>query len=157
MIANPLNDDEPLMRTMVLPGLLRVLVRNIGRGFADMGLFETGHVFLQHRNGPRIAPILRADRGPSVQEVATMEAALPEQPQHIAAVVTGERELDGWWGKGRPAAWQDAVEAARQVLRDSRVPFHDPGRPGGALASRALRRGVRAGRGRPGLAGRVRG
>jgi phenylalanyl-tRNA synthetase beta chain len=123
VIANPLNDDEPLMRTMVLPGLLRVLVRNIGRGFTDVGLFETGHVFLQHRNGPRIAPILRADRGPSVQEVATMEAALPEQPQHIAAVVTGERELDGWWGKGRPAAWQDAVEAARQVLRDSRVPF----------------------------------
>jgi phenylalanyl-tRNA synthetase beta chain len=64
------------------------------------------------------------DRGPSVQEVATLEAALPEQPLHIAAVVAGERELGGWWGKGRPAAWQDAVEAARQVLRDSRVPFH---------------------------------
>ena len=124
VIANPLNDDEPLMRTMVLPGLLRVLVRNIGRGFADVGLFETGRVFLQHRNGPRAAPILRTDRGPTVQEVATLEAALPEQPLHIAAVVAGERELDGWWGKGRPAGWQDAIEAARQVLRDSRVPFH---------------------------------
>jgi phenylalanyl-tRNA synthetase beta chain len=123
VIANPLNDDEPLMRTMVLPGLLRVLVRNIGRGFADVGLFETGHVFLQHRNGPRVAPIFRVDRGPSVQDLATLEAALPEQPLHIAAVVTGERELDGWWGKGRPAAWMDAVEAARQVLRDGRVPF----------------------------------
>ncbi len=123
VIANPLNDDEPLMRTMVLPGLLRVLVRNIGRGVSDVGMFEAGRVFLQHRNGPRIAPIPRVDRGPSVQEVATLEAALPEQPLHIAAVVTGERELDGWWGKGRPAAWQDAVEAARQVLRDSRVPF----------------------------------
>jgi len=124
VIANPLNDDEPLMRTMVLPGLLRVLVRNIGRGFADVGLFETGRVFLQHRNGPRVAPILRVDRGPSVQDLATLEAALPEQPLHIAAVVAGERELDGWWGKGRPAAWMDAVEAARQVLRDGRVPFH---------------------------------
>jgi phenylalanyl-tRNA synthetase beta chain len=124
VIANPLNDDEPLMRTMVLPGLLRVLVRNIGRGFADVGLFETGRVFLQHRNGPRVAPIPRVDRGPSVQDLATLEAALPEQPLHIAAVVAGERELDGWWGKGRPAAWMDAVEAARQVLRDGRVPFH---------------------------------
>jgi phenylalanyl-tRNA synthetase beta chain len=123
VIANPLNDDEPLLRTMVLPGLLRVLVRNIGRGFADIGLFETGRVFLQHRNGPRTAPILRVDRGPSVQEVATLEAALPEQPLHIAAVVAGERELDGWWGQGRPACWEDAVEAARQVLRDNRVPF----------------------------------
>ncbi len=123
VIANPLNDDEPLMRTMVLPGLLRVLVRNIGRGFTDVGLFETGRVFLQHRNGPRIAPILRTDRGPTVHEVATLEAALPDQPLHIAAVVAGERELDGWWGKGEPAGWQDAIEAARQVLRDNRVPF----------------------------------
>jgi phenylalanyl-tRNA synthetase beta chain len=124
VIANPLNDDEPLMRTMVLPGLLRVLVRNIGRGFADVGMFETGRVFLQHRNGPRSAPILRTDRGPTVHELATLEAALPEQPLHIAAVVTGERELDGWWGQGRPAGWQDAIEAARQVLQDSRVPVH---------------------------------
>lgn len=123
VIANPLNDDEPLMRTMVLPGLLRVLLRNIGRGFTDVGLFESGRVFLQHRNGPRAAPILRTDRGPTVHEVATLEAALPEQPLHIATVVAGERELDGWWGQGRPAGWQDAVEAARQVLRDNRVPF----------------------------------
>jgi phenylalanyl-tRNA synthetase beta chain len=123
VIANPLNDDEPLLRTMVLPGLLRVLVRNIGRGFADIGLFETGRVFLQHSNGPRIAPILRVDRGPSVQDLATLEAALPDQPLHIAAVVAGERDLDGWWGEGRPACWEDAIEAARQVLRDNRVPF----------------------------------
>ena len=122
-IANPLNDDEPLLRTMVLPGLLRVAVRNIGRGFADIGLFETGRVFLQHRGGPRTAPILRVDRGPSVAEVATLEAALPDQPLHIAAVVAGQRDLDGWWGEGRPACWEDAVEAARQVLRDNRVPF----------------------------------
>ncbi len=123
VIANPLNDDEPLLRTMVLPGLLRVLVRNIGRGFTDIGLFETGRVFLQHQGGPRTAPILRVDRGPTVQEVATLEAALPDQPLHIAAVVSGERELDGWWGEGRPACWEDAIEAARQVLRDNRVPF----------------------------------
>jgi phenylalanyl-tRNA synthetase beta chain len=123
VIANPLNDDESLLRTMVLPGLLRVLVRNIGRGFANIGLFETGRVFLQHRDGPRTAPILRVDRGPTVAEVATLEAALPEQPLHIAAVVAGQRDLDGWWGEGRPACWEDAVEAARQVLRDNRVPF----------------------------------
>ena len=122
-IANPLNDDEPLLRTMVLPGLLRVAARNIGRGFANIGLFETGRVFLQHQGGPRTAPILRVDRGPTVAEVATLEAALPDQPLHIAAVIAGERDLSGWWGEGRPACWEDAVEAARQVLRDNRVPF----------------------------------
>ena len=41
-IANPLSDDEPQLRTTLLPGLLRVLARNIGRGFADVALFETG-------------------------------------------------------------------------------------------------------------------
>jgi phenylalanyl-tRNA synthetase beta chain len=122
-VANPLSDSEPLLRTTLLPGLLRVLLRNIGRGFSDVGLFETGRVFLELPGGPRTAPILRVDRGPTVQEVATLEAALPDQPLHIAAVLAGERELSGWWGGGRPAGWQDAIEAARVVLRDSRVPF----------------------------------
>jgi phenylalanyl-tRNA synthetase beta subunit len=31
-LANPLSDDEPQLRTTLLPGLLRVLARNIGRG-----------------------------------------------------------------------------------------------------------------------------
>ena len=122
-IANPLSDGEPLLRSTLLPGLLRVLLRNLGRGFGDVGLFETGRVFLEHPGGPRTAPILRVDRGPTVGEAASLEAALPDQPVHLAAVLTGERELSGWWGEGRPAGWQDAIEAARQVLRDSRVPF----------------------------------
>jgi phenylalanyl-tRNA synthetase beta chain len=122
-IANPLSDDEPLLRTTLLPGLFRVLLRNLGRGLADVGLFEAGHVFLEKPGGPRVAPILRTDRGPTVQELAELEAALPDQPRHIAAVLTGERELPGWWGPGRPASWQDAIEAARTVLRASRVEF----------------------------------
>ncbi|MFI5065519.1 MAG: phenylalanine--tRNA ligase subunit beta, partial [Streptosporangiales bacterium] len=123
VIANPLNDDEPLLRTTLLPGLFRVLLRNLGRGFGDVGLFEAGRVFLAHPGGPRTAPILRTDRGPTVQEVAELEAALPDQPRHIAAVLTGDRELPGWWGPGRLASWQDAIEAGRTVLRDSHVEF----------------------------------
>jgi phenylalanyl-tRNA synthetase beta chain len=122
-VANPLNDDEPLLRTTLLPGLLRVLLRNIGRGFGDIGLFENGRVFREPPGGPRTAPILPVDRGPTAGELATLDAALPEQPLHIAAVVTGERELGGWWGAGRLAGWQDAIEAARDVLRESRVSF----------------------------------
>ncbi|MDQ2810791.1 MAG: phenylalanine--tRNA ligase subunit beta, partial [Actinomycetota bacterium] len=44
VVANPLSEDEPLLRTTLLPGLLRVLARNIGRGFADTALFEIGPV-----------------------------------------------------------------------------------------------------------------
>ena len=153
-IANPLNDDEPLLRTTLLPGLLRVLTRNIGRGFGDIGLFESGHVFREPPGGPRTAPILRVDRGPTAEEVATLDAALPDQPLHIAAVLTGERELGGWWGAGRLAGWQDAIEAAREVVRESRLSFEiragqtAPWHPGRCAALF-----VQAGDGREWLAG----
>ncbi|HMI27604.1 MAG TPA: phenylalanine--tRNA ligase subunit beta, partial [Streptosporangiaceae bacterium] len=94
------------------------------------------------------------DRGPTVREVATLDAALPDQPLHLAVVLAGDRELPGWWGNGRAACWEDAVEAARQVLRISRVPFcvraeqHAPWHPGRCAAL-----SVRAGEGQEWLAG----
>src|SRR5262249_6636412 len=35
-VVNPLSEDEPFLRTTLLPGLLRVLARNAGRGFGDL-------------------------------------------------------------------------------------------------------------------------
>jgi phenylalanyl-tRNA synthetase beta chain len=122
-IANPISEDEPLLRGTLLPGLLRVLKLNLGRGFADTALFESGRVFLARPDGARTAPILAVDRGPTVEETATLDAALPDQPLHLGVVLTGKRELPGWWGEGRAAGWADAVEVARQVLRVSGVPF----------------------------------
>ncbi len=139
-IANPLSEDEPLLRTTLLPGLLRVLARNIGRGFADTALYEIGLVFRPRPGAAPQAPILAVDRGPTVAELATLEAALPDQPQHLAAVLAGARELDGWWGKGRPATWADAIEAARAAGRICRVPLeiradkHAPWHPGRCAA-----------------------
>jgi phenylalanyl-tRNA synthetase beta chain len=123
VVANPLSEDEPLLRTTLLPGLFRVLARNIGRGFADTALFEIGLVFRPRPGATPAAPILAVDRGPTVAELATLEAALPDQPQRIAAVLAGARELDGWWGPGRASSWTDAVEAARSVGRICRVPL----------------------------------
>jgi phenylalanyl-tRNA synthetase beta chain len=140
VVSNPLSDDEPLLRTTLLPGLLRLLARNIGRGFGDVALFETGLVFRPGPGGPRVAPILGVDRAPGVQEVAELEAALPDQPLRIGIALAGDRELAGWWGEGRPAGWQDAIEAARQILRVSCVPFdiradqHEPWHPGRCAA-----------------------
>ena len=123
VVANPLSEDEPLLRTTLLPGLFRVLARNIGRGFADTALFEIGLVFRPRPGAAPAAPILPVDRGPTVAELATLEAALPDQPQRIAAVLAGARELDGWWGPGRASSWADAIEAARAVGRICRVPL----------------------------------
>jgi phenylalanyl-tRNA synthetase beta chain len=122
-IANPLSDDEPQLRTTLLPGLLRVLARNIGRGFADVALFEMGLVFLPRPGSRGIAPILAVDHAPSVEELSALDAQLPEQPRRVAVVLAGQREQSGWWGgEGRAASWADAVQAAREVCEASRVP-----------------------------------
>src|SRR5215472_9014368 len=124
-LVNPISEEEPLMRTTLLPGLLGVLTRNLGRGFADLALFELGQVFLSRPDGQPVAPILRVDRGPTPQELTTLEAALPDQPLHLGVVLAGDREPSGWWGPGRAAGFRDAVEAAREVIRVSRVPLRE--------------------------------
>jgi phenylalanyl-tRNA synthetase beta chain len=125
-VANPLSEEQPQLRTTLLPSLFRALARNVGRGFADTALFETGLVFLPRTRAlgdraPGTAPILATDRGPTEAELSTVNAALPDQPQHVAGVLAGNRELPGWWGEGRPAGWADAIEAARSVCAVSHL------------------------------------
>jgi phenylalanyl-tRNA synthetase beta chain len=122
-VANPLSEDQPQLRTTLLPGLFRTLVRNTGRGFPDIALFETGLVFLPRPGSPGVAPILATDRGPTEAELALLAAALPDQPPKVAGVLAGDRELPGWWGPGRPATWADAIEAARSVGAVSHLAF----------------------------------
>ncbi len=153
-LANPLSEDEPLMRTTLLPGIFRTVARNLGRGFSDVSLYEFGLVFRPRPDAPRVAPILAVDRAPTVDEVARLEVALPDQPMHVGAVMTGNAEPAGYWGPGRPAGWQDAIEAARLVLRTCRLAFdiradqHEPWHPGRCAAIF-----VRSGPGREWLAG----
>ncbi|MFD5713785.1 phenylalanine--tRNA ligase subunit beta [Streptomyces pharetrae] len=117
-LVNPLSDEEPALRTSLLPGLLGALRRNDGRGSHDLALFETGLVFHPRAERP-VAGHVPVDRRPTDEEIAALDAALPEQPRHVAVVLAGAREQAGWWGKGRPADWADAVEAARVVAREA--------------------------------------
>jgi phenylalanyl-tRNA synthetase beta chain len=121
-LLNPLSDEQPALRTTLLPGLLATLRRNLGRGFNDVALFETGLVF-HPRPGATPPPRLSTAGRPTAEQLAALDAALPDQPAHVAVVLAGLREPAGWWGPGRPAndasstLWADAVEAARTVAR----------------------------------------
>ncbi|MDI3420302.1 phenylalanine--tRNA ligase subunit beta [Streptomyces luteolus] len=119
-LVNPLSDEEPALRTTILPGLLAALRRNDSRGSHDLALFETGTVF-HPREEQRTAVRLPVDRRPTEEELAGLDEALPYQWRNVAVVLTGAREQAGWWGKGRPADWADAVEAARVVARETGV------------------------------------
>ncbi|WP_327357370.1 phenylalanine--tRNA ligase subunit beta [Streptomyces sp. NBC_01304] len=119
-LVNPLSDEEPALRTTLLPGLLSALRRNDGRGSHDLALFETGLVF-QPAESKTAAVRLPVDRRPTDEELGKLSDALPVQPRHVAVVLAGAREQAGWWGKGRPADWADAVQAARTVAGEAGV------------------------------------
>jgi phenylalanyl-tRNA synthetase beta chain len=145
-LANPLSDEEPLLRTTLLPGLLAALRRNLARGLGDVALFETGLVFRPESGAPR-PPRLAVDHRPSEAELASVAAGVPAQPERVAVVLVGLRELPGWWGPGRTGTWSDAVEAARTVAwaagvelavaADEHPPWH-PGRCAGLYAAGRL-------------------
>ncbi|MEO5878447.1 MAG: phenylalanine--tRNA ligase subunit beta [Streptosporangiaceae bacterium] len=138
-LVNPLSEDEPLLRTTLLPGLLRSLVRNVGRGFPDLALYELGLVFRPRPDAPALTR-LPVDRAPTAGQLAAIEAALPDQPLRVATVVAGQHEPAGWWGRGRPAGWADSVEAARMIGREAGVELritadrHAPWHPGRCAA-----------------------
>ena len=138
-LANPLDADRPLMRTTLLPGLLDTVLRNLSRGTRDLLVFEIGSVFLPRSNAPKpLDPPVTHKPDPAT--LAVLDAALPNQPVHLAVVLAGSTERSGWWGSGRNAGWADAIEFARRIGRVAGVelrvvaaehaPFH-PGRCAG--------------------------
>jgi len=66
-LLNPLSDEQSVMRTMLLPGILENVRRNINHQTPDLRLFETGKVF------------------------RPCSGELPEEESRLAAVVCGRR------------------------------------------------------------------
>jgi phenylalanyl-tRNA synthetase beta chain len=92
--ANPLRAEESVLRTRILPGLLRAVAYNRAHGLPDVGLFELGHVF--------VAP-------------GSNDALLPEEPLHVAAVLAGgvrRQPVE----PDRPVDPYDAVDVLSQVF-----------------------------------------
>ena len=135
-VLNPLDAERAELASTLLPGLLDTLVRNRSRGATDLALYHVGQVVLPHAQ-PVPMPDPGVDSRPADAELAQIQAALPAQPVHVAAVLAGDREARGWWGPGRSASWADAVEAGRlagqaagvelRVTAATYPPFH-PGR-----------------------------
>jgi phenylalanyl-tRNA synthetase beta chain len=134
-VLNALDAESSELTTTLLPGLLDALLRNESRGLRDIALFHIGQVFLPQKGAPQVPDPTVAER-PSDEEIATLEAAVPKQPVHVAVVLSGHRERAGWWGPGRQASWADAIETARVVADISGVELtveaadHAPWHPG---------------------------
>jgi phenylalanyl-tRNA synthetase beta chain len=66
-VENPLAQEESVLRTSLLPGLLRAVVTNANHRYPDVRLFEVGKVFHPPSNG----------------------SALPDEPELAAAILSG--------------------------------------------------------------------
>ncbi len=122
-LLNPLSAEEALLRPTLLPGLLAALTRNAGRGLPDVALFETGVVFLGSGSTPSQVPTVEVR--PTEEQVAALDAALPEQPRHAGLVLSGGS-----------ASWDAAVEPLLALGRalglslTVRAAAHGPFHPG---------------------------
>lgn len=135
-LANPLSDEQPLMRTRLLATMVDALRRNVARGSRDVGIFELGLVVARD-GAQQQAPTEDVGVQPSPEVLAAIRAAVPPQPRHVAFLLAGDRERAGWWGAGRPADVSDVLELVRVLgealavevvtTADGVAPFH-PGR-----------------------------
>ncbi|MDY7032216.1 MAG: phenylalanine--tRNA ligase subunit beta [Thermodesulfobacteriota bacterium] len=72
-IKNPLSEDQAIMRTTLIPGLLKTIKTNIHNSNPNLKLFELGTVFYANR-----------------------EDKLPLEKKILAAVITGLRYDESW-------------------------------------------------------------
>jgi phenylalanyl-tRNA synthetase beta chain len=115
-LANPLSDEQPLMRTSVISTLVDAVRRNVGRGFTDVALFEIGLVTRPEPAAPAVPRPGTLGR-PEPDDLAALYASVPPQPRRVAVALAGQREVPGWYGPGRPVDWSDALDAALLVAR----------------------------------------
>ncbi|TDT33081.1 phenylalanine--tRNA ligase subunit beta [Naumannella halotolerans] len=134
-LLNPLSELQDKLRTTVLPGLFAAVAKNTSRSQDDLALFEFGSVYFGAQRPDAPTPGV-LDR-PTDAELLALDAALPRQPWHFGAVLTGLWQPKGWDNPAKPAGWQQAlalvdVVAASLGLRVTRraaeyAPWH-PGR-----------------------------
>ena len=113
-LANPLDSATPELRRSVLPGLLDVARRNLGRGLVDLSLFEVGTVFL---------PVADVDYGsdevpfgaarPDDTTLSALAEALPPQPRHLGLLAVGTADDRAPGHPARPASLADVLDAVR--------------------------------------------
>jgi phenylalanyl-tRNA synthetase beta chain len=115
-IQNPLSEDQAVMRTTLVPGLLQTVRSNFNRKNLDLKLFELGRVFFP--------------RGPE---------DLPEEVESLGGVLSGLREEESWAKSRAECDFFDLKGTVEglfegmgvtgfQFLPDDQIPFLHPGK-----------------------------
>jgi phenylalanyl-tRNA synthetase beta chain len=113
-LANPLDPAAPFMRTALLPGLIETAHRNLSRGLTDLALFEIGHVFLPD-GAYGSGPVPASGEYPGEAKLAELNASIPAQPWHVAALFLGEAIARQPGSPAVAAGIADALAAVQQL------------------------------------------
>lgn len=111
-LANPLDGEVPFLRRSLLPGLIQAAQRNLSRGTTDLALVEFGCVFEELREVP-LHDIPSLGVKPSEDVLDEINASIPEQPLHAAAILIGDAVAKQPGQEAVPFDWADAIDAAR--------------------------------------------
>lgn len=115
-LSNPLVDEQSVMRTTLLPGLLETVARNMNFRSLDLKLFEMRRVYLPINGDP-----------------------MPHEPIFVVGALTGSRYGECWNRTNDPVDFYDAkgiVESLLEMLKiggvlwasDTPEPFFHPGK-----------------------------
>jgi phenylalanyl-tRNA synthetase beta chain len=98
-ILNPLSEDQAILRTSLIPGLLETMQRNTTRQIKTLKLFETGKIFI--------------GQGPD---------SLPQETEMLAGLWTGDRHASGWFGKPVACDFFDLKGAVERLFSGLHLP-----------------------------------
>lgn len=98
-ILNPLSEDQAVLRTSLIPGLLETTHRNLAQQSKTLQLFEVGKIFIGQGAGK-----------------------LPVEKEMLAGLWTGRRTESSWHGKPEPCDFYDLKGALEGLLSGLHAP-----------------------------------
>ncbi len=116
-LANPLSEDQSVMRTNVLGSLLDIAQRNLARGADAVAVFESGRVYLPGAASPQ-KPVLETGNGGFdvlSGEFPGERPAPDREPHRIGCLAVGPFAAKSWRGGGEPADFF-ALKAVLEAL-----------------------------------------
>lgn len=111
-LANPINDEEPLLRTTLLPAVLRAVHQNRSRQVARVEVFEVGRLSLGSDGEGSWGP------------------GLPDEILGLAAILAPGDERGLWEAKDAPPLFFRAKGIAKKLLNQLGYVASFPGEPG---------------------------
>ena len=114
-LANPLQGQAGNMRISLVPGLIDAAARNVSRGLNSLAIYELGSVFHAAKVVTKTGKLPVGGQLPSSKQIETLEATIPAQPKHLAALFVGDRLQQQVGSKPVASGYEDAIQAARTV------------------------------------------